>query len=123
LGTSVDDHYRARFEVDFRRCTVVAILLGESINTCGIEIHSVAELHDSVTVRFETLNYQTAGESNNKPPDTPYAFVILPRTEKTIVVARGIREYTGPPTAWKIHAILKPMLQSSKSAPSVTPNP
>lgn len=123
LGTRVDDHYRARFEVDFSRCTVVAILLGDSINTCGIEIHRVAEVHDSVTVRFDTLKYQTAGQDNHRPPDTPYAFVILPRTEKNIVVVRGVREYTGPPTAWKVQAILKPESKSASSAASLNPNP
>jgi hypothetical protein len=86
LGTSVDDAYRAHLEVDFDRCEVVVIFRGEQINARGVQIDSTEEMEDAVIVRFTQLGYQTAGASNNEPPDRPYAFIVIPTTQKSIVL-------------------------------------
>jgi hypothetical protein len=89
LGTTTDDAYRPLLEVDFDRCLAVVIFRGEEINVRGIQIDSASETADSVVIRFTELGYQTAGESNNKPPDRPYAFVIVPKSDKTVVLEQN----------------------------------
>jgi hypothetical protein len=101
LGTSVDDAYRQLLEVDFQRCLIVVIFQGEAINVRGIQIVSFSETLNSITIRFDELTYQTAGDSNNDPPRRPYAFVIIPTTSKTIVVEENVQNYKDAPLEWK----------------------
>jgi hypothetical protein len=90
LGTLPDSFYGSRFEVDFDHCLVVAIFRGEETNIRGIQIESLSDSADSVVIRFVELGYQTAGSDNNKPPDRPYAFLVLPKTNKSIILEERI---------------------------------
>ncbi|MGD9635688.1 MAG: hypothetical protein AB7G28_07545 [Pirellulales bacterium] len=101
LGTSVDDAYRPHFEVDFGRCMVVVIFRGEKRNSRGIQIDSAAETEDAVVICFTQLGYQTSGADNNKPPDRPYAFIVLPATSKTIVFEENFPNMKGTSPEWK----------------------
>jgi hypothetical protein len=100
LGKSVDDAYRPTLEVDFDRCLVVAIFRGEEVNVRGIKINSTFETKDSIVIRFEDVGYQTSGADNNKRPDRPYAFVVLPKTSKSIVLEENTQRYKGAPPVW-----------------------
>jgi len=113
LGTTSDNAYRPLLEVDFDRCLVVAIFRGERGNIRQIQVHSLSETADSIVIRFEELGYQTsvrAGEVDEyKVPDRPYAFVILPKSDKAIVLEENINRslvLDGPPK-WKSVARLK----------------
>src|SRR5262249_26985799 len=86
LGTSVDDAYRPQFEVDFKRCLVIAVFQGDRINARGIAIESVQPRKNALVVRCLNLGYQTFNEENNKSPEKPFAFVVLPKTELDIVL-------------------------------------
>jgi hypothetical protein len=101
VGTTVDDYYRPLFEVDFDRCLVVAIYRGEQKNTRGIEISSVSETNNLLVIRFNELFYQTAGASNDDPPDRPYALVVIPRTNKPISLQANTQSYKGQPPIWE----------------------
>ena len=101
LGTSKDDAYRPLLEVDFDRCLVVVIFRGEEVNVRGIRIDSTFETAESIVIRFTELGYQTAGEANNKPPDRPYAFVIVPKTHKTIVLEENFPTKFPRPPKWQ----------------------
>jgi hypothetical protein len=100
LGTSVDDAYRPAFEVDFDKCAVIAILKGDQINVRGVEIANVIDNGNSITVRFREVGYQSADESNHKP-DKPFAFVVLPKTNKQIVLEEDTQTYKNEPAIWK----------------------
>jgi hypothetical protein len=89
LGTSVDDAYRSAFEGDFDKCMVVAILQGNQINVRGVHIDSITEKENVIVVRFVDVYYQTGDEGNIKPPDRPFAFVVLPKTNKQIILEQG----------------------------------
>ncbi|HEY4235407.1 MAG TPA: hypothetical protein VGM76_18395 [Lacipirellulaceae bacterium] len=101
LGTTKDDAYCSILEVDFDRCLVVAIFRGEETNIRGIRIDSLLESTDSIVIRFVRLGYQTAGSDNNKPPDRPYAFVIVPKTDKSIVLEQRIQAMGDQQQQWE----------------------
>jgi len=101
LGTSPDDAYRAAFEVDFDKCVVVAILKGDQINVRGVEVNSLLDNQDSTILRFTQVYYQTANVGKNKPPDKPFAFVVLPKTNKQIILEEDVYTVTNEPPKWK----------------------
>jgi hypothetical protein len=112
LGTTTEDAYRPRLEVDFDRCLVVVIFRGERQNVRGIQVGSLRESTDSIILRFEELTYQTeqtAQASNQKarPPALPYAFVILSKTSKPIILEEGTRQYINEPPTWRVCARLE----------------
>jgi hypothetical protein len=85
MRRTVDDPYSPQLDVDFERCMVVAILRGEQRNSSGIQVDSIEDSEDALVIRFTQLGYQTLGADNTKPPDRPYAFVVVPATSKTII--------------------------------------
>ncbi len=103
LGTTKEDAYRSLCEVDFERCSVVVIFRGEQVNVRGIEIDSLIETGDSTVIRFNELGYQTRQRVGEKPepPDRPYAFVVLPKTNKAFVLEENVQNIIGDPPVWK----------------------
>jgi hypothetical protein len=78
-------------EVDFNRFLVVALFGGESFNSCGYRVEAVREDKASVFVSFSSIGYQTAGPEGGADRVAPYAFVVLPRSEKQIVLHETAR--------------------------------
>jgi hypothetical protein len=101
LGTTVDDAYRPEMGVDFDRYMVVAIFRGERVNTRRVAIESTSAIRGSTLIRIIDLGYQTAGKDNGKPPDRPYAFVVLPKSTKGVIVEENVQQYKGEPPEWK----------------------
>jgi hypothetical protein len=107
LGTSKDDAYRPLLEVDFDRCLVVAVFRGDETNIRRLQVDSLSETADSVVIRFTELGYQTAGDSNDKPPDRPYAFIVVFKTSKRIVLERNFPNMLSTVPEWNEVAQLK----------------
>lgn len=101
LGMKEDTIYRPAMEVDFSRCEVIAIFEGDSWNSCGFRIDSVAENGNSIVVRFDDISYQTAGPDGGGDRVTPFAFVVLPKSQKPIALEDNVQQYIGHPPAWK----------------------
>ncbi len=101
LGTSKEDAYRSLMEIDFERCEVVAIFRGDRTNVRGIKILPLFTDHDYLILRIEDVDYQTNGADNNKPRDKPYAFVVIPKTSKEIILEEDVQHYKGEPPEWK----------------------
>jgi hypothetical protein len=101
LGTSKDDDYRPLFEVDFDRCMVIAIFRGDRTNIRRIEIQPLITKGDSIILREDDISYQTSGADNNKAPDKPYAFVVIPKTSREIILEENVAKYLGDPPTWK----------------------
>jgi hypothetical protein len=118
LGTSQDDAYRPLLDVDFDRCLVVAIFRGEQRNIRGIQINSLSEAAESVLIRFLEIGYQTAGADNNKALDQPYAFVVVLKTNKEIVLQQDIQNMKNAPPKWnevvRLPARVMPMQRNVK---------
>ena len=104
LGTSVDDAYRPTMEVDFDRYMVVAALLGDKVNVRGLEVHSVFDNAGSLTIRVERLSYQTGSKGDTRQP---YAFIVLPKTGKRIVLEENTQNYKGGAPVWKQLAVVE----------------
>lgn len=103
LGTSKDDAYRPLFEIDFDNYMVVAIFRGKQIQIRQLEIDSVTEWKSDFTViRFNELGYSIG--ATGKMPESeykyPYAFVVIPKSNKTIILEEGVRQYKGDPPKW-----------------------
>ena len=119
LGTSTADSYRALFEVDFDCCLVIVIFRGERIQTRRLEIESVSEIPESIVVRFNEPGYGIALGTNESapPPERPYAFIVLPKTDKEIVIEEKIWSKEDAarnrPPKWKVVARLKSMQELS----------
>lgn len=107
LGTSPGDAYRPQFEIDFSRCLVVAVFVGDRINTRGVRIDSVRQRGNALVVRFENVGYQTFNKKIKTPPDRPFAFVVVPKTELEIVLEENTQSYIDEPPVWKEAARLK----------------
>lgn len=89
-------------QVDFNRCTIVAAFAGQTHNCSGLEVVTVLETADSVIVRFQFPGYATGG--NVEPHAvSPYGFIVLPRTDKPIVMEHnvGMRKTEQPKPEWK----------------------
>jgi hypothetical protein len=101
LGLQSDTIYRPAMEVDFNRCMVIAVFGGKYVNSCGYRIESVTEDKNSIVIRFDDVSYQTAGADGSADRVTPYAFVVLPKSEKPVVLEKDEQSYKGHPPEWK----------------------
>jgi hypothetical protein len=101
LGLKEDTIYRTSMEVDFSRCMVIAVFGGKYVNSCGYRIESVHEDKHSTIVRFDDVSYQTAGPNGGADQVTPYAFIVLPKSEKPVVLEKNMQRYKGESPEWK----------------------
>lgn len=102
LGLRQDTICRTAMEIDFDRCIVVAVFGGTTWNLCGFQVDSVREDNDVILVRFIDIGYQTAGPDGGGDRVTPYAFIVLPRSDKPIVLEETIRSLdTRDAPIWK----------------------
>jgi hypothetical protein len=90
--------------VDFDRCIVVAIFQGAGTNSRGVTVDSVTETEKTVTVRFDESHYQTSGGFDRS---SAFAFVVLPKSKKAVVLEENVQGLKGRPAKWKERARLK----------------
>lgn len=110
LGLQEDTIYRPTMEVDFSRCIVIAILGGRSVNCCGYKIDSVRDHKDAVVVRFDEVSFQTAGPDGGAQHVTPYAFIVIPKTDKPVVLQENkSQNMSRTPAVWEEAARLNGM--------------
>jgi hypothetical protein len=91
-------------DVDFTRCEVIVLFRGSSHNSRGVWVESITETADAVTIRFADASYQTAGGA---APVTPYGFLLIPKSDKLVVIERDARRLIREPPVWKEEARLK----------------
>lgn len=107
LGTTPEDAYCPRFAIDFVQASVIAIFKGTVRNSRGIQLNSIAETVDLITVQFTTLGYQSTMDTARQLPETPFAFVVIPKMAKNIVIEEGVVSKRNPAAEWKEVARLK----------------
>lgn len=102
LGTTPEDAYCPRLAIDFQQCLVIAIFKGKVRNSRGIQLNSIAETVDLITVQFTTLGYQSTLATAKQLPETPFAFIVIPKMAKNIVIEEGVVSKRQPTAAeWK----------------------
>jgi hypothetical protein len=112
LGKTEDDRYRGSgipaIHVDFDKYMVAVIVQVERRTSRGLEIVSVREQDDAVVLRYRNLSYQTSGPPGAGPPPVPvtgaYAFVVLPRSGKPLVIEEATGALKGQPPQWQRRA-------------------
>jgi hypothetical protein len=108
-------------EVDFDSYLVLAIFYGKSSEK-GIQVVAVVEEARCIRVRYRPVWYQTGyvapaagatpfstgrrGGGKNSHDTQSYAFVILPQSQKPIVVEEDVRRLLIDPPVWKERARL-----------------
>ncbi len=93
--------------VDFESYIVVAIFHGKSSVNEGITVMAVTDETDCVRVRYRPSWFQTAFSSKPKSYDTQsYAFVVLPKSPKVLVLEEDVRDNLREPPIWKERARL-----------------
>lgn len=96
-----------RPQVDFASKMVVACFLGEVENTVGLILREMKLTEDEMILNVEKLDYVSFGKSDLT---NPYAFFIVPRTRKSVVInfdARSLGQRAGnAPAKWEHYASL-----------------
>lgn len=93
-------------EVDFESFMVVAIFQGESSQNYGLHIVEVLERASSVRVRFQPLWYQIPSSPSSESDELKlrtqsFAFLVIPRAEKKIIVENNVQRVIDSPPVWK----------------------
>jgi hypothetical protein len=89
--------------IDFESYMAVAMFEGKTVNSAGLVIVSISEDEQRITVRFEEKGYQT---ENGADTVTPYAFVVVPRSAKTLVLEENVQQHKAHPPVWEKRATL-----------------
>jgi hypothetical protein len=98
LGMKDEAIFRPALEVDFDRCCIVAVFMGEYVNTCRLVVESIRDVGNATVMRFDHVSYQTG----DKPDRVrPYAFIVIPKTDKPIVLEENVSSNIGGPPVWK----------------------
>jgi hypothetical protein len=120
-GTKVSKDYNLLYDplglpqIDFGQCTVVAVFQGSGWNCAGLKAVTVEHSNESVTIRFIRKSYQTGGPDGGADKVTAYAFFVLPRSDKMVVLEEDQHRYIGDPPAWKVVAKLQPKAQGKSN--------
>jgi hypothetical protein len=99
-------------EIDFDSYMVVAIFHGKSYQNNGIKITAVSEEKDLVRVRYKPTWYQVAivrgreGDDAHSYDTQSYAFIVLPKSSKAILLEEDVHGINGEPPVWKERAKL-----------------
>jgi hypothetical protein len=113
LGKTEADTFQEHLpilQIDFETCMVIAIFKGSATNSRGLNVSSVEGNQDNVLLRFDDMSYQTSGGlggGGGKVEVRPYAFVLIPKYAKLVVVEENVQSLKDRPPAWKECARLK----------------
>src|SRR5262249_37712863 len=97
-------------EVDFGSYMVVAILHGQFGMTTGISVREVVEEKSRLRVRYELFGCQIGAGMDSRAYEKLlqkfaethcFAFVVLPKNSKTVVLERDERHLINGPPRWK----------------------
>ncbi len=99
LGLKADTIYRPTLAIDFDRCLVIAVFGGSTTNSCGYRVESVSQDKDGMHLVFSEITYQTARAGGGEDHAAPYAFIVLPKFTKQVVLEQVTHTMTGKTTA------------------------
>ena len=94
--------------VDFDRFEVIALFRGAGWNSRGIRFEEFNETADMLTVRYDSISYQTSGigGGGGRVRVSPFAFVVFPRSDKTIRLEENIQGLKAGLPKWRERAVL-----------------
>lgn len=94
--------------VDFGQCTVVAIVIGKSVNSNGVMLAEIRDEADCLRLRFDESTFQTEGPGprGGAVDVRPYGIFVLPRSNKPMVLEENVQGRKGGEAQWKERARL-----------------
>ena len=88
-------------DVNFENCMVIAIFKGPACNSAGLRAVSVHEDSEALLFRFDDMSYQTGNWSDKV---TVYAFFVLPRSTRPVVLEEDVQGIINKPPTWQERA-------------------
>ena len=76
----------------------------------AFRIDSVEEREDAIAVRFDDISFQTEGRDGGAVHVTPYAFIVLPRSKKPVVLEENVQNLLGQTSSISFFQIFFPSL-------------
>jgi hypothetical protein len=96
-----------RPQIDFATKMVVVCFMGEVENTVGLILREMKLTETEMILNVERLDYVSLGKSDRT---TPYAFFIVPRTRKSVIInvdGRSLGQRAGnAPAKWESYKSL-----------------
>lgn len=86
----------SRFQVDFQKHMLVAVFSGTFVNAAGYSDPVIKETETELSIRLPLAGYQSARAEEVQL----YAFLVLPKSKKTISVEQGFRLNTLGDMKW-----------------------
>jgi len=87
--------------IDFEKCMVIAVFQGTGWNSAGLSASQILETNERIVLRFESKSFSTAGPDGGAKQVSVYAFFLLPRSSKTVVLEEDVKRTNGGPPVWK----------------------
>lgn len=76
---------------------VLAIFRGRGWNSAGVRAISIVEEQGRIVFRFHDKSYQTDGPDGRGKQGTAYAFFVIPRSTKAVVLEENVQGLIGKP--------------------------
>ncbi|MFL5330171.1 MAG: hypothetical protein ACJ8C4_14815 [Gemmataceae bacterium] len=93
--------------VDFSSLMVVGMFNGKQRSGYGVKVVSVTDEMDCVRIRFRPMTFQPAAVSpftttraERHSPMLSYAFVVIPKADKILVLEENTQSMLGTPPNW-----------------------
>ncbi len=105
--------------IDFEHYSVLFIFGGETTNANGFRVMEVLEEEDAMTVRFERDSYQTMSMTGEDRGDavTPWAMILLPATQRTLLVEENVQTMHAPEPDWRERAAFQGRIGTGRVVP------
>lgn len=95
-------------DVNFAKSEVVCIFQGSGWNSNGVIPTEIADVGDSIRVRFDDDSYQTAGPDGGGERCTPFGMFVIPKSSKSVTVWENTQGLMRGAPIWKLRATLIP---------------
>jgi hypothetical protein len=97
-GDSKTDRFS--LDLDFEKVMVIAIFGGEGFGEHYFTSQSIVEANDRITIRIDANTYQW-GYSPDAKALRPWGILVLPRSNKKLVLESDMRGLIADPPKWK----------------------
>jgi hypothetical protein len=89
-------------ELDFEKVMVVAVFVGEGAASLGVTSHSMSEVDGRILIRLDENSYQTGVAAGMRAFTSVrgWGILVLPRTNKELVLERDVRTLIADPPKW-----------------------
>ena len=85
-------------DLDFKKVMAIGMFQGEGSHFAGFSSHSISEVEGRILVRVTAHTYQSGPET---PATQAWGILILPRSDKEVVLEHDVQHLLGEPPKWK----------------------